>query len=183
MRMERHAVQCAHCGTQFDALRSEAKYCSATCRVTASVQRRRPATPARVAERPAAEQVRETDRARFDRLLQKATEARYTELGAEFTRQLKAAIEGGTKTERARLEASILSSSQRAHEWQQKTKRLDAWLTEAEFKKVLGCLASDRQPEEVRRRFDEATIIFRRLKEHLSPTLPELRKNGWGKQS
>ena len=44
-------------------------------------------------------------------------------------------------------------------------KRLPMFMTKDEFKLVRGCLKSDRQPEDLRARFDKAYAIFNRLAE------------------
>jgi hypothetical protein len=38
-KLEPHQVKCAQCGTVFDALRAEARYCSVNCRVAAYTAR------------------------------------------------------------------------------------------------------------------------------------------------
>jgi glutamyl-tRNA reductase len=58
-------------------------------------------------------------------------------------------------------------------------KRLDAWMTEEEFKLVLGCLHPDSTPSHERKA--RAFAVFNRLKAQLSKDASTLRGNGWSK--
>ena len=42
VKLQPHSVTCARCGTQFKALRAEARYCSDACRMAAHAARHRP---------------------------------------------------------------------------------------------------------------------------------------------
>jgi len=125
------------------------------------------------------EQVKENDRERFARLLKQARDAEFKRLQSQHHEAVKKEVELLVKETRAELREQQRKANTLFHECVLREKNFDQWMTEVEYKKVLGCLASDRQPPELRARFDEATIIFRRLHTHISHDGKELKLHGW----
>jgi hypothetical protein len=100
-------------------------------------------------------------------------------LQAQQHEEIKKGVELLVQETRAELRELQRKANTLFHECVLREKNFDQWMTEVEYKKVLGCLASDRQPPELRARFDEATIIFRRLRTHISHDGKELKLHGW----
>jgi hypothetical protein len=62
--------------------------------------------------------------------------------------------------------------------YQERNKRLDEWMTEAEFKLVLGCLHPDR-PSRDPEALNKAFVIMKRLEARLSPHKRDRKRHGW----
>ena len=257
-KLEPHTVNCAQCGTAFEALRAEAKYCSTLCRVNAHTARHKPASVkptinssealeklrrenaalrAKLEKQTAAASVKPTinssealkkkpstkpeeetfTEAQVNKMLwqvftdrsitiddlvsvmrqnsvfelnpkyvektlrawEKLPEPVYDLFHHAVRKQVKVRLAERFPVETEKLRQATEEADARAEELAARSKALDEWMTEIEFKKVLGCLASDRQPEDMRKRFDEATVIFRRLEQRLSRNKAARKRNGW----
>lgn len=129
----------------------------------------------------------ETERQRFDRVVKKATEAIEAQYVAQYVEMEKALL-AKIALDRAAIAEIKKEALAEAAEIKRKafdhlSKGLTPYMTQDEFKLVLGCLHPDRAPEDKRDRYNEAFQIFKRL-EGLGPKLPrsELRKRGWAPQ-
>ena len=110
---------------------------------------------------------------RVEKEVQKEVQKRYD---AHFVQEVALAAEKKVAPllveERARARAA-------AAEWQDRMKSLDAWMTEAEYKLVLGCLHPDRHPENEAEKYNRAFQIFKRLERHVDPSKRARKRNGW----
>jgi ParB-like chromosome segregation protein Spo0J len=123
-----------------------------------------------------------TAKAKFDRIVGKAQAALQKEFQKECWKHqaaLNATVEERVVSQRKHYEEAYQKSNETWLNLQTRLKKLDCWMTEQEFKLVLGCLHPDRQPEDQRAKYDKAFQIFKRLEEHLDPCTRRLRANGW----
>lgn len=108
--------------------------------------------------------------------LQKELKKREKELRGHFTDEVNIAAEAIAKERTAELREKAqmqLDANRKSREdYKKKIKlaearerRLPMFMTKKEFQIIRGCLKSDRQPEELKSRFDQATTIFNRMAE------------------
>lgn len=123
---------------------------------------------------------------KVERLVEKQLKVQEQTIVIEIERRVTIELDKRMADERRRIanvDASAVVTLQRANdrmrEAEQRMKTFDAWMTQEEFKIVLGCLHPDRQPEAQRPKYDRAFQIFKRLEQHLSPNARALKVNGW----
>lgn len=120
-----------------------------------------------VAEQP------EKAQAKIDRLVAEKVNIEVALLRGRFEAEVEAKVEERI----GKREDKLLKREELV---EQRAKRLDAWMTEEEFKVVLGCLHPDSVPPAERKA--RAFTIFNQLKVHLSRDAGVLRDHGWSKQ-
>ena len=124
----------------------------------------------------------ESAKAKLARLADKAVKAYRREFDAEVEKELQKRMEYRFKqftseqlADRvAKLDAEreeLVVERAALHE---RTKRLDEWMTKAEFKLVLSCLHPDK-PDRTKESLEKAFAIFNRLLGHLEPDRRKLR--------
>ena len=129
-----------------------------------------------------------TAQQKLDRALKLQLQAEHIKLQRKFNEQLAAAIAADrAEIERAKHEAYRLEQAAKDEYEAANQYRLgvDSHMTQDEFKLVLSCLHPDKQPEEMRSRYDRAFQIFKRLEKTVNTKLPiaELRRRGWERVS
>jgi hypothetical protein len=128
----------------------------------------------------------ERAQAKLERLLAKQAKVQEQSMVLEVERRVTIELDKRMADERRQIanqKASSLlalqSANERLRESELRMKTFDAWMTQEEFKIVLGCLHPDRQPEDQRPKYDRAFQIFNRLQQHMSPSARTLKANGW----
>lgn len=127
------------------------------------------------------EQVKESDRERFTRLLQQATEAEIKNLQAKFQTAVREKVQKETEEQRAELNRQQMKALEEISNWAERSKCLDEWMTQEEYKLVLGCLHPDKHHPDEQARYSKAFHIFKRLEIHVNSTASKRVKNGWAK--
>jgi hypothetical protein len=121
----------------------------------------------------------ESARAKLERLAEKERKA----LDARFSIEVETAVKAQVEERVALQKKFYIEKLEKTNELNAtlaaRLKTLDAWMTEAEFKTVLGCLHPDRQPEDQREKYGKAFQIFKRLEEHLNPDARARKTNHW----
>lgn len=143
---------------------------------------------AAVAAEEARDALPKTAQQKLDRAVKLHVQAEYMKLQRKFNEQLAAAVAADrAEIERAKQEAYRLEQAAKEEYEAANQYRLgvDSHMTQDEFKLVLSCLHSDKQPEEMRPRYDRAFQIFKRLEKTVNTKLPiaELRRRGWERVS
>jgi signal recognition particle subunit SEC65 len=117
----------------------------------------------------------ESTKAKFDRLVARELNVFRAQFQAEVSREVEKRV--------AQRESYYVEQLQETKDLQARLeirlKTLDQWMTEEEFKFVLGCLHPDRHPEDQRDKYDRAFQIFKRLESHLEPDGRVRQSRGW----
>jgi hypothetical protein len=128
----------------------------------------------------------ESKQAKFERLVAKQIKVQEQSMVLEVERRVTVELDKRMAAERKRIEnedastrVALQHANERMRQAEQRMKTFDAWMTQEEFKIVLGCLHPDRQPEDQRPKYDRAFQIFKRLEQHISPSVRALKANGW----
>jgi hypothetical protein len=128
----------------------------------------------------------ERAQAKLERLLAKQAKVQEQANVLEVERRVTIELDRRMAAERKRIEnedkstvQALQSANARMREAELRMKTFDAWMTQEEFKIVLGCLHPDRQPEAQRPKYDRAFQIFNRLQQHMSPSVRTRKGNGW----
>lgn len=121
----------------------------------------------------------ETAQAKFDRLLAKATKTLQDSYQLQLDAAVKAEVDKRLEVERKWYEERTKEATEEITQYAARSKSLDHWMTETEFKLVLGCLHPDRQSESERAKYDKAFQIFKRLEQHLEPNSAKRMSKGW----
>lgn len=119
--------------------------------------------------------------------LPKSTQAVFTSLfekevkalRAQFSQELKAEVDKRLASEKALYEQATERMKSLHEELGIREKKLDEWMTQEEFKIILGCLHPDRQSEEARERYNKAFQIFKRLEAKVEADGRVRRARGW----
>ena len=119
----------------------------------------------------------ETARQRFDRLVQRKID----QLTADFRRQVDDEVRARVEPERARLLAAIEAANVERMALHENRQTLEYWMTQEEFRLVLGCLHPDRAPADQQSRFGRAFDIVNRLQGHLGTDRRYLQRQGWSR--
>jgi len=119
----------------------------------------------------------ETARQRFDRLVQRKID----QLTADFRRQVDDEVRARVEPERARLLAAIEAANVERMALHENRQTLEYWMTQEEFRLVLGCLHPDRAPADQQSRFGRAFDIVKRLEGHLGTDRRYLQRQGWSR--
>jgi hypothetical protein len=121
----------------------------------------------------------ESARAKLERLAEKERKALDARFSVEVETAVKAQVEERVALQKEFYIAKLEKTNELNATLAARLKTLDAWMTEAEFKAVLGCLHPDRQPEDQREKYGKAFQIFKRLEGHLNPDARARKANKW----
>ena len=118
----------------------------------------------------------ETARQRFERIVQR----KIAQLTADYQRQVSADVATAVVAEKQRLLAAIDATNTERLALIANRQTLEYWMTQDEFRQVLGCLHPDRHPEDAAR-YGRAFDIVKRLEGHLGTDRHYLRRQGWAR--
>ncbi len=118
-----------------------------------------------------------TAKARFDRLVEKMFVALNKSFGAQVAAAVEARVEKAVEDERATMKELQKHYRDELESVRVRSRNLNAWMDEGEFKLVLRCLHPDLQPDDMKVRYTQAFQIFKRLETYMDPKKEPRREN------